>query len=160
MRTFAAFAVCSLFVSCQAPPTEMTEAQREAIVAEIDSLTAEWWEAWETFDWDRGLSFIADEPETTWTGAVRTLYSVHEMREVWSEAMAGLQRQELDFTNSRTVVLAPDIVWTLREGDSRIIDTTGAVVSEGQFIETAVWVKRDGEWKILLGHDDDSTPVT
>jgi hypothetical protein len=74
--------------------------------------------------------------------------------------MAGLLRQDLEFTNSRTIVLAPDIVWTLREGNSSVFDTAGIVVSEGQFIETAVWVKRRGEWKVLLGHDDDSTPIS
>jgi hypothetical protein len=145
-----------LYSSPSAPP-EMTETERSQIKAEVDSLTTEWWEAWETFDWDRGFSFIEDAPETTWTGAVRTVYSLAEMREVWPPAMAGLGRQDLEFTNSRTVVLGPDIVWTLREGDYVLMDTAGAVVAEGQFNETAVWVKRGGEWKLLLGHDDDTT---
>lgn len=139
------------------PAPELTGAERARIEAEIDSLTTEWWDAWETFDWEKGLSFVEDAPETTWTGAVRTLYSVAEMREVWPPAMAGLERQDLEFTNSRTVVLATDIVWTLREGTYVLTDTAGAVVDEGGFNETAVWVKRGEEWKILLGHDDDTT---
>ena len=152
-------AVIALRYYRTSPPasTEMTEAERAQIQAEVDSLTAEWWKAWEVFDWNRGLSFVEDAPETTWTGAVQTVYSIAEMREVWPSAMAGLGRQDLDFTNARTVVLAPDIVWTLREGNYVLMDTAGAVVSEGQFNETAVWVKRSGEWKILLGHDDDTT---
>ena len=144
-------------VGCQPPASELTEDQKAVIAAEIDSLTDEWWEAWTTFDWDRGLSFIADEPETTWTGAGQTVYSVAEMRDVWPAAMAGLGRQDLEFTNARTVVLSPDIVWTLREGNYTLNDTAGAVVAEGQFNETAVWVNRGGQWKVLLGHDDDTT---
>lgn len=139
------------------PSAEMTEAERAEIEAEVDSLTTEWWDAWETFDWERGFSFIEDAPETTWTGVVRSMYSLAEMREVWPPAMAGLGRQDLEFTNARTIVLTPDIVWTLREGNYTVLDTAGAVVSEGQFNETAVWVKRGEEWKILLGHDDDTT---
>ena len=141
-----------------APPPELTDAEKDQIAAEIDALTVEWWDAWKTFDWERGFSFLLDGPETTWTGAGPTLYSVAEMREIWPQSMAGLARQDLDFTNSRTVVLAPDIVWTLREGDYTLVDTAGAVVGEGQFNETAVWVKRGGEWKVMLGHDDDTTP--
>jgi hypothetical protein len=160
MRIFGAVLILILLAGCQAPPPgEMTPEQEAAIIAEIDSLTVEWWNAWETFDWDRGLSFIEDGPQTTWAGAGKTVYSVAEMREAWMPAMAGFQRQELEVTNSRTIVLAPDIVWTLREGNSSLFDTAGTVVSEGQFIETAVWVKRQGEWKVLLGHDDDSTPI-
>jgi hypothetical protein len=108
-------------------------------------------------DWDRGLSFIADDPRTTWAGVVRTVGSAREMREVWMPLMAGLARQELEFTGARTVVLSPETVWTLREGNSRVYDTAGELASEGQFVETAVWVKQDGQWRILLGHDNDVT---
>ena len=142
-----------------APPV-MTDSEVAQIQSEVDSLTNEWWKAWETFDWDRGLSFVADAPETTWTGAVHTVYSVAEMREVWPAAMAGLGRQDLEFTNSKTIVLTPEIVWTLREGNYLLVDTAGTEVATGQFNETAVWVKRNGEWKVLLGHDDDTTPPT
>lgn len=137
----------------------LTAAEEAAMVAEIDSLTAEWWDAWEEMDWDRGLSFLADDPRLTWTGVLRTVYSVEEIRELWMPMMEGLARQELDFTNARTVVLSPEIVWTLREGDSKIFDAAGTLMSEGQFIETAVWVRQSGEWKVLLGHDNDVTPV-
>ena len=149
---------CCFLPVAKPPPAEMTEAEIAQITAEIDSLTNEWWEAWETFDWDRGFAFIEDAPETTWTGAVQTVYSVAEMREVWPPAMAGLARQDLEFTNSRTVVLTPEIVWTLRECNYVVIDTSGVEVAAGQSTETAVWVKWSGEWKVLLGHDDDTTP--
>jgi hypothetical protein len=145
-------------VACQPATMELTEEQKAEIAAEVDSLTNEWWSAWEAFDFDKGLSFVPDNEGIVWAGAgTRTVYSPVEGREVWGPGVAGLSRQELEFTNSRTVVLAPDIVWTLREGDGTAIDTTGTVVHEGHFIETAVWVKRNGEWKILLGHDDDAT---
>jgi hypothetical protein len=155
-----ALGVLFFFNTAQSPTgLEMTEAEKRRIQAEVDSLTNEWWEAWKNFDWDRGLSFVEEAPETTWTGAGQTVYSVAEMREVWPPTMAGLARQDLEFTNARTVVLAPEIVWTLREGDYVLFDTAGVEVAAGQFNETAVWVKRQGEWKVLLGHDDDTTPT-
>jgi hypothetical protein len=149
-----------LFVAaaCQPARTELAEDQKTQIAAEVDSLTQEWWAAWEVFDFDRGLSFIYDGPDMVWTGAgTRTVYSSAEGREVWGPGVAGLQRQDLEFTNSRTVVLSADIVWTLREGNYVAVDTTGNVAAEGRFIETAVWVKRNGQWKVLLGHDDEVT---
>jgi len=146
------------YTRSSASSPEMTEAEIVQIKAEVDSITDEWWEAWQAFDWDRGLSFIADAPETTWTGAGPTLYSVAEMREAWPSANAGFGRQDLEFTNGRTIVLAPDIVWTLREGNYVLTDTAGVEVARGQFNETAVWVRREGEWRVLLGHDDDTTP--
>ena len=159
MRCFvlAVFAL-TVLAACQPATTELTEEQNAEIAAIIDSLTDEWWDAWNALDVERGLSFIHDDPRMTWTGAARTLYSVAEGREVWGPHLAGLERQVHDVTNARTVILAPDIVWTLREFEFQVIDTTGTVVSEGQSIETAVWVEKDGEWKLLVGHDDNATP--
>ena len=159
MRRFvlAAFAL-TVLAGCQPTATELSEEQEAEIVATIDSLTDEWWAAWEVFDFDRGMSFIHDDPRMTWTAGGEAVYSVAEATEVWSQSVAGLERQVLEVTNARTVVLAPNIVWTLREFDFQVVDTTGTVVAEGQSIETAVWVEIDGEWKLMVGHDDDATP--
>jgi hypothetical protein len=61
----------------------------------------------------------------------------------------------LELTNARTVVLAADIVWTLREFNYVVVDTAGNAVAEGQSKETAVWIRRNGEWKVVLGHNND-----
>ncbi len=139
----------------------MTEAEKEAIISHIDSLTDQWWEAWKKFDWKEGVSFVHDLPETTWVGGgPSTLNSLSEIRDTWPKVVEGLGKQEMNFTNAKTIVLAPDIVWTLREADFSVFDKKDVVVAEGQFQETAVWVKRAGEWKLLIGHDDDCTPRT
>lgn len=154
---FAVFAL-TFFVACQPTATELSEEQEAEIVATIDSLTNEWWDAWNALDIERGMSFIHDDPRMTWTAGGNAVYSVSEATEVWGQSLAGLERQVHEVTNARTVVLAPNIVWTLREFDFQVIDTTGTVVMEGQSIETAVWVEIDGEWKLLVGHDDNATP--
>ena len=141
-------------VACRVAPSPLTEEQRAAIAAEVDSLTVAWWAAWEGVDLQRGLSFLYDGPGMTWAvEGAPTVYSVDEAREQWGPMLAGLQRQAIEITGARTVVLAPDVVWTLREMRYSAIDSTGAVVAEGRSTETAVWVKREGVWKLLLGHD-------
>lgn len=159
MSRLIALALLGVLSACQAPPAELTPQEEAAIVAEIDSLTGLWWEAWETFDVEEGLRFIHDEPETMWVGGFETLTSLAEMREIWPPMVEGLRGQELDLTNARTLVLARDLAWTLREFDYRVLDMEGTVVDEGQFLETALWALREGEWKILIGHDDSLTPV-
>lgn len=159
MRRFVISAfTLTVLAACQPATTELTEEQKAVIAAEVDSLTNEWWDAWRVLDVDRGASFMYDGPGMTWASdGYRTLYSVAEAKEVWEPSLAGLQRQEMELTNARTVVLAPDIVWTLREFDYAVVDTAGNTVAEGQFKETAVWVKRDGEWEVMLGNDNDAT---
>ena len=159
MRRFAlpAFAL-TVLAACQPVATELTEEQKAEIAAMVDSLTNEWWSAWGVFDVDKGASFIYDGPGMTWASdSYRTLYSVAEAKEAWETNLVGMQRQDLEVTNSRTVVLAEDIVWTLREFNYVVVDTSGTSVAEGQFKETAVWVKRNGDWKVMLGIDNDAT---
>ena len=140
--------------ACQPAAMELTDEERATIAAEVDSLTTAWWAAWEAVDVERGLTFFHDGSGMAWAvDGFPTVYSIAEARETWTPMLAGLQRQDLEFTNARTVVLAPDVVWTLREMRYSAIDTAGAVVASGESIETAVWVKRDGEWKLMLGHD-------
>ena len=157
-RTIISLVVLSLVVAaCRPAAVELTEEQKATIAAEVDSLTAEWWTAWEALDVERGVSFLYEGPGFIWTGAGPTIYSVAEAREVWPTMVTGLERQNLEFTNARTIVLASDIVWTLREMNWAAVGAAGAVVAEGQSIETAVWVKRNGEWKVMIGHDNDVT---
>jgi hypothetical protein len=152
-RAILGFAVLTA-VACRPVTTELTDEQRKAIAAEVDSLTTEWWAAWAAIDLERGLSFLDDGPGMTWAvEGAPTVHSVAEAREAWGPMIAGLLRQDLQFTNARTVVLARDVVWTLRELRYAAVDTTGAVVAEGRSIETAVWVKRGGGWRLMLGHD-------
>ena len=160
MRCVAAVAVLVILSSaCQPSVPALTEEQKAEIAAVVDSLTIEWWNSWRSMDVERGISFIHDAPEATWAGGpMRTVYGVAEMTEVWSAATAAFSRQELEVTNQETYVLASDVEWTLREMDYAVYDTTDAVYAQGQHIETAVWVKRNGEWKLLLGHDNDVTP--
>ncbi len=160
MRRMALAVLSSVVLSaCQPATIELTDQQKAEIAAAVDSLTNEWWAAWEDFDLERGLSFIDDGPDMTWAADhYQTVYSIAEAREVWGPSTVGFERQDFEITNARTVVLGPDVVWTLRELNFTLVDTTGAVAAQGLFEETAVWVKRNGEWKILLGHDDDATP--
>ena len=63
------------------------------------------------------------------------------------------QHQQIDFTDSRTIVLAPDVAYTIRQFDATATDTSGARLPQVSGLETVVWVKRNGQWKVLLGHE-------
>jgi len=148
-----AFAVC-VIVACQPQHNALTVEQRAAMAAEVDSAAAEWWSAWEEVDADRGLSFIADDAETAWTGDDETTYTLAAIREAWQgweEAMEG--PQQIEFTDATTVVLAPEVVCTIRRFTNVQTHVGGTVAPEFDSVETLIWVKREGEWKILIGHE-------
>jgi len=153
-RTPFLFLVPVLLAGCQAPAVDLTDAMKAQIAAEVEATADAWWGAWAAVDYDRGMAYILDTPEAAWTGDAGTLYTVAEMNAAWEEVFEPeRERQDITFTDSRTIVLAPDIAYTIREYDIVITETSGVVREPASGVETVVWVKRDGEWRVLLGHE-------
>ncbi|HSG09912.1 MAG TPA: nuclear transport factor 2 family protein [Longimicrobiales bacterium] len=141
--------------SAEAPSAApFDDAMKAEIAAEVDAAATDWWNAWADVDYDRGMTFFEDAPEAAWTGDKGTLYTVAGMNAQWGGTWgADWQRQQIDFTDSRTIVLAPDIAYTIRQYDATVTDTAGTVLPMTKGVETIVWVKRNGAWKVLLGHE-------
>jgi len=155
MRRFLQLVLFSMVAAgCQPPVSELTESMKGEIAAEVDAAAAAWWDAWEAVDLDGGIAYLEDAPEAAWTGDEGTLYTVAEMNAAWEGVWgADWQQQEIDFTDSRTIVLAPDIAYTIRQFGAVVTDTAGAVLPQVSGVETLVWIKRGGEWRVLLGHE-------
>ena len=154
MRFLLFFSVSFLALACAPPAEEFTEAMKAQIAAEVDATAADWWDAWADVDYARGMGFFADEPEAAWAGDTGVFYTVAGMKAEWEGAWgATWHQQQIDFTESRTIVLAPDVAYTIRQYDAVVTDTSGAQLPQITGVETLVWVKRNGEWKVLLGHE-------
>ncbi len=64
------------------------------------------------------------------------------MNDAWEGVWgADWRHQQIDFTDSRTIVLAPDIVYTIRQYTAVVTDTAGTVLPQTSGGETLVWVK-------------------
>jgi len=155
MRHFLPLALVPFItVGCDPPASEFTDAMKAEIAAEVDATALEWWDAWRAVDYDRGMTYFEDAPEAAWTWDEGNLYTVAGMNAEWEGAWgADWERQQIDFTDSRTIVLAPDIAYTIRQFTAVVTDTSGAMLPQTSGVETLVWVKRNGEWKVLLGHE-------
>jgi len=155
MRRSSLFALLPLTVAgCQPAPVNLTDAMKAEIAAEVDAAAAAWWQAWSDVDYARGMTYVEDSPDAAWTGDQGTLYTVAGMNAEW-EGVWGVtwQHQQIDFTDSRTIVLAPDVAYTIRQFDATATDTSGVRLPQVSGVETLVWVKRNGQWKVLLGHE-------
>jgi len=155
MRRILPLVLVPMFAfGCQPPAPEFTDAMKAEIAAEVDATVLEWWDAWRAVDYDRGMTYFEDDPEAAWTWDEGNLYTVAGMKAQWEGNWgAGWENQQIDFTDSRTIVLAPDVAYTIRQFTAVVTDTSGALLPQVSGVETLVWVKRNGEWKVLLGHE-------
>lgn len=142
-----------LIGGCQQASTELSDQQVTTIAAEVDAAAASWWQAWAEMDFDKGMSFVSTAPEATWLGNDTNLYGLAAMTEAWTDWASDLSTQDLEVTESRTFVVAHNMVFTIRNVTGVATRMDGGTNPEILSVETLLWEKHDGEWKILFGHE-------
>jgi ketosteroid isomerase-like protein len=143
--------------ACQPPATELTEEQKAQITAEVRQLDTEFWNAWREADWDRGMAFYYDSPDFVWAADGIVTMGLDKL-EALRPDFANVASQTFTFMTTRLVVMASDAVSMTALGTWTQTDTTGVTGPPEDFAWTAVWVRRDGEWKIHLVHMSNPTP--
>ena len=66
------------------------------------------------------------------------------------------ERQILTVSDTKTLVLSPDLVYTMRVGTDAMILKSGETTPTQLWAMSFVWVRRDGEWRTLVSHQSHS----
>ena len=161
MRRLALAAVFVIFLcACQATQIELTEDDKAAIAAEVNALVdAEWLASTDPVDFDKMMSLVHDTDQAAFSFNGGVVRSHSAMEDVLGAHFASIRREPATITDSMTVVLGPDAAYVIRSGTFVSIDTAGNSGPLTPFVQTLVWVKRDGVWKVLFGHASHGPPV-
>jgi ketosteroid isomerase-like protein len=138
-------------VACQPRTTELTDERKAEIAAEVNARNAEYWDAWRAADWDRGMAYYVDSPDFVWAAGGVVFYG-KERLEQSRPGFANVASQAFLFRDSRTVVMASDAATVIALGTWVQVDTAGVTGPAREFAWTALWVLRDGEWKMHMVH--------
>ena len=155
MRRLALAVVSLAFLAtaCQPATTELTDEQKAAIAEEVNRLNGEAWDAWREADLDRALSYLDDSPDVGFALEGQVLRGYAELDAYWREGFGTASRMDITISDLRTMVLAADIVILVQQGVFSVTDADGVTSPETSFALSTTWVRRDGEWKILFGHE-------
>jgi uncharacterized protein (TIGR02246 family) len=140
--------VLTVLAACQPATTELSEEQKAKIEAEVNAIHNEFWDAWRETDFDRGMSYYLDSPEFTFAFQGRMISGYSGVRDFLEPAFANVASQTVSFNESRTAVLAPDVVCVSAQGTYSATTTDGVTGLASSFAFTTIWVKRNGEWKV------------
>ena len=152
-RLFATVATVAVLAACQPTSPELTEEQKAALADSVSAMHIEMWQPWLAADLDRGMPYFLNSPDLGWgwNGAIR--YGYDNIDAWFRPIMDGMASQELTVADRRVVVLARDVVCVMEHGTLAATDTAGVTSPASPFAMTTIWVRRDGEWKIHLGHE-------
>ncbi len=144
--------------ACQPATMELTDTEKATIADEVNAINAEFWEAWRDADFHRGMSHYYDSPDLAFAmqGIVDYCYAPVDAK--YRPGMATVVSQAITLTDSRTTVLAADVVCIMDGGTYTATDAHGVTGPEMGFAVTNIWVRRDGEWRIHVGHESFALP--
>ena len=137
--------------ACQPATMQLTEERKAEIVADVNAVNTEFWDAWRAADWDRGMTYYLDSPDFVWAAGGAVFFGL-DMLEQYRSGFDNVASQTFTFRDSRVVVMAPDAASVIATGTWAQTDTTGVTGPAREFAWTSVWVLRDGAWKIQLVH--------
>jgi hypothetical protein len=153
LRLILAVFTLTVLAACQPATTELTEEQKAEIAAEVTGRLDALWEELKQPDVDQLLTFtsqalgsfsVSDGVFTEWSPASDSMMRA---------ALAEWEDQVLTVSETRTVVLSPDVVYTMRVGTDSVTLKSGEASPTRPWAWTSIWVRRDGEWRIMYGHD-------
>lgn len=167
MRGFAAVAVLTFVAACQAPPAELTDAERGAIASEIRELSRAAFEPFaEPQNVEEALSFYVRDASDYFVGdPVVGVFNLNmdEGSEDFREGMRNLVNNRLgtsvEFKEDRIAVLSRDHAVQVLSADYAIKNLEGVTRSGYQMVQTQIWVREDGSWKILHFHQSNRPPT-
>jgi len=147
-------------VACQPATIELTDAERAAIADTVSTLMAdEWIASTDPVDFEKMMTLIQNAPETALAFEGGIVHGWTTMEAVFGGHFASISREPCTITDSATVVLASDMVYVMRSGTFTSIDTAGSSGPLTPFAQTLLWVRRDGAWKVLVGHVSHGPPI-
>jgi ketosteroid isomerase-like protein len=147
--------------ACQPVVTiELTDAEKAAIADEVNAINAEFWDVWREADFDQGMSYYYNSPDLVYATEGVVDYGYAEVDAKYRPGFASVASQTLTITDSRTTVLAPDVVSIVETARFSQTDTDGATGPETDLALTSIWILRDGAWKIQIAHVSLPAPET
>ena len=150
----------AILAACQPATIELTEEQKTEIADEVNDVHVAMWDAWRAADLDRGMSFFDTSPDLGWGFAGEMRFRIDNITAWFRPMLAGVERQDITFDERRTVVLSDDVVCVMERGTYTAFDSAGATLGSSPLAATVVWTRRDGEWKIVAGHESTPAPET
>ena len=156
----AVFLLMSL--GCQAPPEaepEFTDADRQAIVDEINRLTAEVNALGEPEQFEEFMAYWAQGAENLFLGEPALwvqgvgIVPTFDALASWAEGFVGA-RQSTNFfiQDGHVAVLSPTAAMHVGRYHWNITGNDGGIGPTYPLASTTVWVKEDGAWKIAHYH--------
>jgi hypothetical protein len=170
-RFLILFCLAALMISCQPKEMpEMTDMERQEIADIIKQKSQESLALNESMDeevYDKWMDFWLDTDDASWLGnpgafvqGIRVIPTLEAMDKFFRPLTKSRSSTNFTVNKDYISVLSRDHAVYVTEGSYSVTNLDGETGPEYPWTSTAVWVNKDGEWKMLHYHQSWSdTPI-
>jgi len=153
--------VVSLFLldGCQSPGNTFSQADLDAAEAEVEAQLDAFWDAWRAASFDEGMAFYSDNPDMSFITDGFIWESKAAAEAAYRPFFEGIERQEMNVSETRIFALTPDIVQMIQGVTYTQYFGTGEVSPARDFALSMTWVKEGGEWQAMTYHFSMANPT-
>ena len=148
-----------VLTACTAAPVGLTDEERQAIASEIHQVTLDDIAAAEQNNFEALMAGYVNDPSAYFVGdpamylnRLTVLSDINAIREYWEPAMTTRSATNVSIVNEYIAVLSADHAVQVYEANWSVADTLGNITSEGPMTATTVWIRQNGDWKVLHYH--------
>ncbi len=147
-----------LVVACTNSNMPMTEAQKKAVTDQGVTVVKEFFTALETNDFEKITALLDTTGDYVMiTGGERFDYSTG--MKMMDQLLPAVDRQTFDTKFEKYVVLSPSCFQYTWEGENGIYMKSGESVIFDDYLVTYTFLKENGKWKLLNGHESFKIPT-
>ena len=162
-RLYFLMGLIILGLACQqSGPIELTDAKRQEISAQIRQTNQEMFDQFKESkqeNFDKWMTFYVESNEASWMdnpaifvnrlGILKTKESIDES---WRPVVDRRGSSVMMIDEDYIAVLSMDHAVHVYKGNWSVTNKDGEITGEGPYTATTVWVRKNGEWKILHYH--------
>jgi hypothetical protein len=159
IRLRSAFVLSVLMVAgCQSQGTDFPAADLETAEREVEAQLGAFWDAWMASSFEEGMAYYSGSPDLSFITDGYVWESKGSAEEAYRPFFAGIERQEMDLSETRVAALTPEVVLVTQAGMFTQYLRSGEVSPERDFALSMTWVKMGGEWKVMAYHFSMANP--
>lgn len=148
----------TLLAGCQTATNELTDEQKAALTDSVTAVHEKMTQLWLAADFDSVMPYFLNAPEVGWAWAGGIRYGYDELSALFRPILDGIVSAEFTVADRRVDVLARDVACVREYGVYSTTYTTGETQPRDPFVMTTIWVRRNGEWKMLHFHESSTVP--
>ena len=147
----AAAALALSALACQPKPAAFNP-EDPAVVAQIDAALRQAMAGAAAVDAEKALSVTTKDKDFTFVTGDLMLVGYENILPRFKDTYSTLEKQHTELTTSRVRLLSPDVAVLTAVGEGTYTDKAGFTSEPVGLGATLVFVRKDGEWRVVHFH--------